>query len=51
MKIEPFLSLCTKLKSKWVNIKPHTLNLIEEESENRALNSLAQGEISKRELE
>ena len=33
MKIEPYLSPCTKLKSKWtkdLNIKPDTLNLIEE---------------------
>jgi hypothetical protein len=33
MKIEPYLSLCTKLKSKWIkdlNIKPVKLNLIEE---------------------
>ena len=33
MKIDPHLSQCTKLKSKWIkdlNIKPATLNLIEE---------------------
>jgi hypothetical protein len=33
MKIEPYLSPCTKLKSKRImdfNIKPDTLNLIEE---------------------
>ena len=33
MQIDPFLSPCTKLKSKWIkdlNIKPNTLNLIEE---------------------
>ena len=33
MKIDPYLSSCTKLKSKWIkdlNIKPATLNLIEE---------------------
>ena len=33
MKIAPYLSPCTKLKSKWIkelNIKPDTLNLIEE---------------------
>ena len=33
MKIDPYLSPCTKLKSKWIkdlNIKPDTLNLIEE---------------------
>ena len=33
MKIGPHLSPCTKLKSKWIkdlNIKPNTLNLIEE---------------------
>jgi hypothetical protein len=33
MKIDPYLSPCTKLKSKWIkdlNIKPDTLNPIEE---------------------
>ena len=33
MQIDPFLSPCTKLKSKWIkdlHIKPETLNLIEE---------------------
>jgi hypothetical protein len=33
MKIDPYLSPCTKLKSKWIkklNIKQDTLNLIEE---------------------
>jgi hypothetical protein len=33
MKIDPYLSPCTKLKSKWIKdlkIKPDTLNLIEE---------------------
>jgi hypothetical protein len=33
MQIDPFLSPCTKLKSKWIkdlNIKPDMLNLIEE---------------------
>jgi hypothetical protein len=33
MQIDPYLSPCTKLKSKWIidlNIKPDTLNLIEE---------------------
>ena len=33
MKIDPYLSPCTKLKFKWIkglNIKPTTLNLIEE---------------------
>ena len=33
MKIDPYLSPWTKLKSKWIkdlNIKPDTLNLIEE---------------------
>ena len=32
MKIDPYLSPCIKLKSKWIkdlNIKPATLNLIE----------------------
>ena len=33
MKIDPYLSPCTKLKSKWIkdlNIKPTTLNLTED---------------------
>ena len=33
MKIDPYLSACTKLKSKWIkvlNIRPDALNLIEE---------------------
>jgi hypothetical protein len=33
MKIDPYLSPCTKAKSKWINdfnIKPDTLNLVEE---------------------
>jgi hypothetical protein len=36
MKINPYLSPCKKLKSKWIkdlNIKPDTLNLIEEKVE------------------
>ena len=36
MKIDPYLSPCTKLKPKWIkdlNIKPYTLNLIEEKVE------------------
>jgi hypothetical protein len=36
MKIEPYFSTCTKLKSKCIknlNIKPDTLNLIEEKVE------------------
>ena len=37
IQIDPYLSLCTKLKSKWIkdlNIKLETLNLIEEKVEN-----------------
>ena len=33
IKTNPYVSLCTKFKSKWIkdlNIKPYTLNLIEE---------------------
>ena len=33
IKIDPYLSPCTKLRSKWINdfnIRPATLNLIEE---------------------
>jgi hypothetical protein len=36
MKIDPYLSSCTKLKSKWnknISIKPDTLNLTEEKVE------------------
>jgi hypothetical protein len=46
MKIDPYLSLCTKLKSKWVkelNIKPDTLNLIEERME-KSLEFIGTGE-------
>ena len=35
-KIDPYLSLCTKLKFKWIkdlNINPATLNIIEEKVE------------------
>lgn len=38
MQIDPYLSPCTKLKSKWIkilNIKPDTLSLIEEKVRNR----------------
>jgi hypothetical protein len=38
MQIDPFLSACTKLKSKWVkdlHIKPDTLKLIEKKVEKR----------------
>ena len=45
MKIDSYLSPCTKFKSKWnkdLNIKPDSLNLIEEK-EGKSLNSLAQG--------
>ena len=34
MKRDPCLSLCTKLKSKWIkdlDVKPYTLNLIEDD--------------------
>jgi hypothetical protein len=37
MQTEPYLSPCTKLKSKWIkdlNLKPDTLNGIEEKVEN-----------------
>jgi hypothetical protein len=37
MQIHPYLSPCTKLKSKWIkdlNLKPDTQNLIEEKMEN-----------------
>jgi hypothetical protein len=38
MQIDPFLSLCTKLKSKWIkelHIKPETLKRIEEKVETK----------------
>jgi hypothetical protein len=37
MQIDPYSSSCTKLKSKWIkelNIKPDTLNLIDEKVRN-----------------
>ena len=48
MKIDPYLSPCTKLKSKWIkdlNIKPDILYLIEEKV-GKTLELLEQGEIS-----
>jgi hypothetical protein len=48
MKIDPYLSLCTKLKSKWIkdlNIKPDALNLIEEKVR-KSLKLMDMGEIS-----
>ena len=48
MKIDPYLSPCTKLKSKWIkdlNIKPDTLNLIEEKvGKSLELIGMGQGE-------
>jgi hypothetical protein len=47
MKIDPHLSPCTKLKSKWIkdrNIKPDTLNLIEEKL-GKSLELIGTGEI------
>ena len=43
MRIDPFLSPCTKLKSKWIkelHIKPKTLKFIEEEVE-KTLNGIS----------
>jgi hypothetical protein len=48
MQIDPYLSPCSKLKSKWIkdlNIKSDTLNLIEEKVGN-SLNSLVQETVS-----
>jgi hypothetical protein len=48
MKIDPNLSPCTKLKSKWVkdlNIKPDMLNLIEEKV-GKSLELMGTGETS-----
>jgi hypothetical protein len=47
MKIDPYLSPCTKLKSKWIkdlNIKPDTVNLIEEKV-GKSLELIATGVI------
>jgi hypothetical protein len=46
LKIDPFLSPCTKLKSKWIKnlyIKLDTLNLIEEKVQ-KSLEHMATGE-------
>jgi hypothetical protein len=46
MRIDPFLSRCTKIKSKWIkelHIKPETLKLIEEEV-GRSLKDIGTGE-------
>ena len=48
MKIDPNLSLCTKINSKWINdlnIKPDTLNVIEEKV-GKSLELIGEGEIS-----
>ena len=47
MKIDPYLSSCTKLKSKWIkylNINPTTLNLIEEKG-GRRLQHMGTGDL------
>jgi hypothetical protein len=47
MQIDPFLSPCTKLKSKWIkdiHIKPETLKLIEEKV-GKSLEDMGPGEI------
>jgi hypothetical protein len=47
MQIDPFLSTCTKLKSKWVkhpHIKPDTLKLIEKKV-GKSLKYMGTGEI------
>jgi hypothetical protein len=46
MRIDPFLSSCTKVKSKWIkecNIKPETLKLIEEKV-GKSLEDIGTGE-------
>jgi hypothetical protein len=48
IQIDPFLSLCTKLKSKWIkelHIKPETLNFIEEKV-GKTLEDMGTGEKS-----
>jgi hypothetical protein len=47
LQIDPFLSPCTKLRSKWIkdlHIKPYTLNLTEEKVE-KSLKYMGAGEI------
>ena len=47
MRIDPFLSPCTKLKSRWIkdlHIKPDTLKLIEEKV-GKSLRHMGTGEI------
>jgi hypothetical protein len=49
MQINPFLSLCTKLKSKWIKdlyIKPDPLKLIEKKVGGRTWSIWAQGKFS-----
>ena len=46
MRIDPFLSLCTKVNSKWIkelHIKPETLKLIEEKV-GKSLEDMGKGE-------
>ena len=46
MRIDPFFSLCTKVKSKWIKelcIKPETLKLIEEKV-GKSLEDMGKGE-------
>jgi hypothetical protein len=48
MRIDPFLSPCTKVKSKWIkelHIKPETLKLLEEK-EGKSLEEMGTGENS-----
>jgi hypothetical protein len=48
MQIDPFLSPCTKVKSKWtkeLHIKPETVNLIEEKVGGESLEDMGTGEI------
>jgi hypothetical protein len=47
MQIDPYLSSCTKVKSKWIkdfHIKPDTLNLIDEKI-GKSLEHISTGEI------
>jgi hypothetical protein len=47
MRIDPFLSHCTKVKSKWIkelHIKPETMKLIEEKV-GKSLKDMSTGEI------
>ena len=52
MQMDPFLSPCTKIKSKWIkdlHIKPYSLKLIEKK-EKKSLEHIDTGENFKKDL-